>query len=151
MYTAPSNPSSTISAGMVVTLRVQILYLGYPSGYPSGHKDLGHPRRMDKLPPGGPYSVPSSHGSPHNQKQDPWGKLRHSWRGGPFQPHLHSCQEAGPISEVRAYRLSAQCGVLKNVGHFQRLGNSRPAACMYFWVPIPGKLHFCYVPLGGAQ
>lgn len=79
------------------------------------------------------------------------GKLRHSWRGGPFQPHLHSCQEAGPISEVRAYRLSAQCGVLKNVGHFQRLGNSRPAACMYFWVPIPGKLHFYYVPLGGAQ
>lgn len=82
MYTAPSNPSSTISAGMVVTLRVQLLYLGYPSGYPSGHKDLGHPRRMDKLPPGGPYSVPSSHGSPHNQKQDPWGETEAQLEGG---------------------------------------------------------------------
>lgn len=60
--------------GMVVTLGVQILHLGYPSGDPLLQviRTLAICIRVYEL---------HSHSSPHNQTQDPWGELRHSQRG----------------------------------------------------------------------
>lgn len=72
----PATPGSTIAEGTVVTRRVQMLHLVTLLGILLRLQESWPFTWVDELPTWLPPQC-CSHGSPHNQTQDPWGKLRH--------------------------------------------------------------------------